>query len=84
VDWVWRLPVKWIDVVGEGGTAHSELEGSGFTLSLNYALPKLPNGTVPLSYPNPTLFSSQCNNSVTRKADVIIWRIEGVSTLEIT
>ena len=81
---MWRLPVKWIDVVGEGGTAHSELEPSGFTLSLNYAFPKLLTGTVPLSYPIPILFSSQCNNSDTRKADVIIWRVEGVSTSEIT
>jgi len=74
--------VKWINV-GGGGKAHSEQEGSGFTLSLNYAFPKLRDGTVPLYSPHPhlsTLFSSQCNNSDTRKEDVIIRRIEGVST----
>jgi len=67
---------------GGRGAAHSELEGSGFTLSLNYAFPKLRDGTVRLSSPPPppTLFSSQCNNSDTREKDVIIRRIEGFST----
>jgi hypothetical protein len=35
-DWVWRVPLKWIDDKGLEDSDHRKLEQSCLTLSLNY------------------------------------------------
>jgi hypothetical protein len=74
---------------GGGGLAHSELEASGFTLSLNYSFPnflmEVPLYPCSSSVKTFTLFSSKCNNSDRMEEDVtILSKADVLTSREIT